>query len=136
MQSFRVTVDATPEAAEEAVREALSDEGFGVITEIDIAATFKAKLDFDRPPLKILGACNPSFARAALEQDPSLAFLLPCNVVVEQTNEGVTVSTADPRELISDPSLDELVTDVATRVERALGVVKSRFALKTSPESA
>lgn len=128
MQSFRVTVEATPEATEQAVREALSAEGFGVITEIDMAATFKAKLDFDRPPMKILGACNPSFARAALEHDPSTAFLLPCNVVVEQTSAGVTVSTADPRELINDPALDELVTDVASRMERALNSVKARFA--------
>ena len=133
MKSFRITVDATPEATEQAVREALSVEGFGVITEIDIAATFKAKLDFDRPPLKILGACNPGFARAALEHDPSLAFLLPCNVVVEQTKEGVTVSTADPRELINDPLLDELVTDIAARVERALDAVNSRFAVKAAP---
>ncbi len=136
MKSFRVTVDATPEATEKAVREALSDEGFGVITEIDIAATFKAKLDFDRPPLKILGACNPGFARAALEHDPSIAFLLPCNVVVEQTEEGVTVSTADPRELIDDPSLDQLVTDVAARVERALDTVRSRLATKARPGGA
>ena len=132
MQSFKITVDTTPEAAEKAVREALSVEGFGVITEIDMAATFKAKLDFDRPPLKILGACNPDFARAALEFDPSIAFLLPCNVVIEQTSEGVTVSTADPRDLINDPALDELVTDVANRVERALNSVKAHFASTTS----
>ncbi len=136
MQSFNISVDTTSEAAEQAVREALADEGFGVITEIDMAATFKAKLDFDRPPLKILGACNPGFARAALDHDPSLAFLLPCNVVVEQTDAGVTVAVADPRELIDDPSLEGLVTDVAARLERALEAVRSKFLADSSSESA
>ena len=136
MNSFKISVDATPEATELAVREALAAEGFGVITEIDMAATFKAKLDFDRPPLKILGACNPNFARAALEFDPSIAFLLPCNVVIEQVGARVSVSTADPHALISDPALEELVTDVANRVERALASVSVRLDRATATGTA
>ncbi|HUY07639.1 MAG TPA: DUF302 domain-containing protein [Acidimicrobiales bacterium] len=135
MRGIEITLNATPEATEEAVREALAAEGFGVITEIDMAATFKAKLDFDRPPLKILGACNPNFARAALDHDSSLALMLPCNVVIEQKTPGVTVSAVDPHNLIDDPALDELVSEVADALERALSTVVTRFAGATPPHA-
>ena len=101
MEAFEVTVDHSIADAEAAVRSALAEEGFGVLTEIDVAATLRAKLGVDRPPLKILGACNPGLAHRALTLDPSLALLLPCNVVLEETADGRTrVAVVDPRTLL------------------------------------
>ena len=110
---------------EEAVRTALGDAGFGVLTEIDVAATLKAKLDVDRPALKILGACNPSLAHQALTADPSVALVLPCNVVLETTDDGTRVTAADPRELMTDPSLGALADDAAERLRQALAAAIS-----------
>jgi uncharacterized protein (DUF302 family) len=106
--------------AEAAVRSALAEQGFGVLTEIDVAATLKAKLDVDRPPLKILGACNPTLANRALEHDPSVSLLLPCNVVLEPANAGTRVAAVDPHELMSDPRFAELADDAARRLRAAL----------------
>ena len=85
MQSFDTTVDAPLEEIEPKVRAALQEQGFGVLTEIDVAATLRAKLGVERPALKILGACNPEFANRALGIDPSVSLVLPCNVVLETT---------------------------------------------------
>lgn len=103
-----------------AVRSALADEGFGVLTEIDIAATMKAKLDVDLPPQIILGACRPPLAYAALQADPSIAAMLPCNVVVRSIGAEETVVEAfDPAAMtqISDGG-DALATVAADARER------------------
>ena len=76
------TVDAPFELALSATREALADQGFGVLTEIDLAGTLKAKVDADLPPYVILGACRPQLAQQAVAHEPSIGLLLPCNVVV------------------------------------------------------
>jgi uncharacterized protein (DUF302 family) len=112
--------------AEVVVREALAEQGFGVLTEIDVAATFKAKLGVDRPPLKILGACNPDLAHRALELDPSASLLLPCNVVLEADGEGTRVSIADPRALMTTPQLAELAAAAAERLTAVRDAVASR----------
>ncbi len=96
MDAIETTVDLAPAAAEAAIRVALEEQGFGVITEIDVASVLKAKLGIDRSFLKILGACNPGFAHRALELNPSVALLLPCNVVVEATAAGTKVSADRP----------------------------------------
>lgn len=88
MRAIECTVAKPIEQAEVLVREALSEQGFGVLTEIDVAATFKAKLGIDRDPLKILGACNPALAHRALAIDPSAALMLPCNVVLSAAPGG------------------------------------------------
>jgi uncharacterized protein (DUF302 family) len=121
MKALTATVDLPMAEAETAVRAALATQGFGVLTEIDVAATFKAKLDVDRPPLKILGACNPQVAHRALELDPSASLLLPCNVVLEPAASGGTrVSAVDPRQLMPDPAFAELADDAAGRLQAAL----------------
>lgn len=123
MHSLQTTVDGTMDEVEEAVRAALSAEGFGVVTEIDMAAKLQTALGVDRPPLKILGACSPAFAQQALEIDPSVALLLPCNVVVEPAATGTSVSVVDPRALITDPRFRALAADAADRLGAALAAL-------------
>jgi len=120
VNSFDTIVELTPEQAEAAIRDALAEQGFGVLTEIDVAATLKAKLGVERPPLKILGACNPTIANRALELDPSVSLLLPCNVVIETVDGRTRVAAVDPRELMADPRFAELTADAATRLQAAI----------------
>jgi uncharacterized protein (DUF302 family) len=120
MQAIETVVDLSLEDAEAAIREALAAQGFGVLTEIDVAATLKAKLGIDRPPLKILGACNPTLAHQALEVDPSVSLLLPCNVVIEPTDGGTRVAAVDPHDLMSNPGFTQLADDAAQRLHAAI----------------
>jgi uncharacterized protein (DUF302 family) len=111
-------------AAEELVRQALAEQGFGVLTEIDVAATLRAKLGVIRAPLAILGACNPSLAHRALEIDPSVALLLPCNVVLEERQPGRTwVSIVDPRQLLPGEDLAEVANEGAQRLAAVAAAV-------------
>lgn len=114
--AIEVTVAADPTAAEVAVREALAGEGFGVLTEADVAATLRAKLGVERPPLKILGACNPGLANRALKIDPAVALVLPCNVVLEPVEGGTRVRIVDPLELMDDGRFGHLAEEAATRL--------------------
>ena len=120
MHSIQTTVDLPMDVAEAALRSALSEQGFGVLTEIDVAATLYAKLGVERPPLKILGACNANFAHQALHVDPSVALLLPCNVVLEPDGTGTHVAVVDPRELMTDPAFAQLAADAAEALTAAL----------------
>ncbi len=121
MRAIETTVALPADQAEAAVRAALADQGFGVLTEIDIAATLKAKLGIDRPALKILGACNPHFAHRALQLDPSVALVLPCNVVLEPDGAGGTrIRVVDPRDLVPDPAFAELAEAAAAQLTAAL----------------
>jgi len=124
MHAIETTVPLPLDEAETAVRATLADNGFGVLTEIDVAATLKAKLGIDRPALKILGACNPTFANQALELDPSSALVLPCNVVLEPSPDGGTrISAVDPRELMPAPDFVELANSAAAKLTAALQAV-------------
>lgn len=103
---------------------ALSDEGFGILCDIDVKQTLKEKLDEEFRQYRILGACNPPLAHQALEEELQLGALLPCNVVVYETDDGTTgVSAVDPSVLLSvvdNPELDPIAADVRERFERVL----------------
>jgi uncharacterized protein (DUF302 family) len=105
------------------VRDALAAQGFGFLTEIDVAATLKAKLGVDRRPLKILGACNPSLAHRALQIDPSVSLVLPCNVVVEAIDTGTRVAAVEPHDLMDDPRFTALADEAAQRLRAAIATV-------------
>jgi len=120
MDWFEITIPLSIDETDRAAREALADEGFGVVTEIDVAANLKAKLDVDRPPLRILGACNPTFANRALELDPAVALIMPCNVVLEPGDGGTRVRVVDPRALIDDARFTPLAHEAAQKLRDAL----------------
>lgn len=113
--------------AKERVTKALSTEGFGVLTEIDVTATLKKKLDVDFRPYVILGACNPHLAHRALQADPQIGLLLPCNVVVQESAGGVLVSIASPRAMFSVVRRDDLepiAAEAETRLRRVMDALE------------
>lgn len=113
--------------AVETVRRELAAEGFGVLCEIDVQATLKAKLHVEIEPYLILGACNPPLAHRALEAEPELGVLLPCNVVVYQRDGETTIAAIDPERMLSIVDNDELAP-VATEVRARLATVVERAA--------
>ena len=125
--AFGKTVPLDPAAAVQKVTEALSKEGFGVLTEIDVAGTMKKKLNLDLPPYKILGACNPHLASQAIAAEPEIGALLPCNVVVRQNAEGATrVEFMDPKAvltLVDRPEVNSLAAEVRSRLERVMAAL-------------
>ena len=122
---FRKTLHATVDEADARVRDELKKEGFGVLTEIDVKATMKAKLDVDFRPYKILGACNPPLAHKALSEEIDIGLLLPCNVVVYAGDEEGTavVSVLDPVKQLGVAGRDDLAPmaeEVQARMRRVL----------------
>ncbi len=106
--------------------EALKAEGFGVLSEIDIAGALKKKLDVDFRPYVILGACNPVLAHKALLAEPQIGLMLPCNVVVQAAEGGSTVSIADPKAMftvVSNPTLVEVANDADARLRRVIAAL-------------
>ncbi len=102
------------------VTEALKQQGFGVLTEIDVQATMKKKLDVEMPRYLILGACNPSFAYQALQLEEKIGTMLPCNVIVQQKPEGVEVSAVDPvasMQAVANPNLASIATQVRDQLK-------------------
>ena len=124
---FGTTVEIPFADAVTRVTQALQDEGFGILTEIDVAATMKKKLNLDMPPYRILGACNPSLAHRAIEAEPSIGLLLPCNVVVRQDAAGaVRVEFMDPNavlELVGKPEINQLAQEVLQRLQRVMAAL-------------
>ncbi len=119
--TLQATVPSTFEDAESAIREELANVGFGILTEIDMAATLKAKLDVDIPRQKILGACNPRFAHRATQADPSIAALLPCSVVVREIDSTSTLLEAfDPAAMAQLSPANDDIADVAGEVRGLL----------------
>jgi len=122
MYGFSTNVTYGFDQAIEKVTEALKTEGFGVLTEIDVKATLKKKIDVDRRPYTILGACNPSLANQAINAEPDIGLLLPCNVLVrEEDDDSVTIAFMDPLAvmgLVEQDGVKELATEVKERLLR------------------
>lgn len=120
MYGFHVTYKGGFDEAIERVTDELQKEGFGVLTDIDVQATLKKKLDVDRKPYRILGACNPSFANQAINAEPDIGLLLPCNVVVREEDDGaITVAFMDPEAVLSLIQRDD-VAEIAAQVKEKL----------------
>lgn len=125
--AFTKKVEGTVAEVDPRVRAALAAEGFGVLTEIDVKATLKKKLDVDRKPYVILGACSPPDAHRALEAEPSIGVLLPCNVTVFEGEDGATyVQAINPDTvfgLIDNPEVQPLAREIGARLQRVLDAV-------------
>ncbi len=118
--ALSTTVHRPFNATLDAVRGALADQGFGILTEIDLAATLKAKLDVDISPQVILGACRPPLAHAALQAEPSVGLLLPCNVVVRALDADTTLVEAMDPDIMVSLTGNEQLTDVAAQARALL----------------
>ena len=128
MYGFHTKATGSFDEAVSKVTEELKKEGFGVLTEIDVQATLKAKLGLEKRPYKILGACNPPFANQALEADPDIGLLLPCNVVVrEEVDSSITVAFMDPKAvlgLVNKPGVENIANEVRERLVRVCESIK------------
>lgn len=121
---FGKSVSGSFDTVVEKVFQALQQEGFGVLTDIDVSATLKKKLNQDMLPYRILGACNPPLAHRAIKAEPSIGLLLPCNVVVRQDDDGkVWVEFMDPNavlQLVNQPDISQLAGEVRQKLERVM----------------
>lgn len=125
---FKRTLAMSVEDADLRLRDELKKEGFGILTEIDVKATLKEKLDVDFRPYKILGACNPPLAHQALNSETDIGLLLPCNVIVYEGDEDGTsvVGVLDPKVqlgITGRSDIDHLADDVSARMERVLAAL-------------
>ncbi len=122
----RVLEGATMEDAEARTRAALADKGFGILTEIDVKATLKKKLDVDMPGYKILGACNPNMAYEAIKLESRLGAMLPCNVILREVDGGVEVSAIDPVASmagVDNPALPAVAGEVREMLQSAVDAI-------------
>jgi uncharacterized protein (DUF302 family) len=120
---FSKSLDSTLDAAVDRVTDELRKEGFGLLTDIDVRATLKKKLDVEFRAYRILGACNPSFAYQALQEESRIGTMLPCNVIVQETEDGVEVSAVDPvasMQAVDNPRLGVVAEEVRARLARVV----------------
>jgi len=129
MYGFNIQVQGGFADVVQRVTDALKTEGFGVLTDIDVQATMKARLGIDGKPYRILGACNPPLAHKAISADPDIGLLLPCNVVVREDAAGkIIVGFMDPiavLKLTDNPGIAEIAKDVRARLERVAAQLKN-----------
>ncbi|HEX5769610.1 MAG TPA: DUF302 domain-containing protein [Nocardioidaceae bacterium] len=121
--AISTTVEKPYAETVEAVKAALGEQGFGVLTEIDMQATLKKKLDVDIAPQVILGACRPPLAYQSLQAEPSIGLLLPCNVVVREADGGTVVEAVDPQTMVQmtdNGELQSVADEAKQRLEKAL----------------
>lgn len=123
--AMTITLSGSIEEIRARVQQALTAQGFGILTEIDVQQTLQKKLNISMPPYLILGACNPQLASQAIAVDPSLGLLLPCNVVLRQIDQAVEVSIIDPEAMFSvvDPSVQQQLSSLAGEVKQRLQAV-------------
>lgn len=128
MYGFNIQIKGGFADVVQRVTDALKTEGFGVLTDIDVQATMKAKLGVDGKPYRILGACNPPLAHKAITADPDIGLLLPCNVVVrEEATDKIIVGFMDPiavLKLTDNPGITEIAKDVRARLDRVADLLK------------
>lgn len=121
---FSKIINTPFEKSLELVTKALQTEGFGILTEIDVRATLKKKLDVDFRPYRILGACNPPFAYQALQKERMIGTMLPCNVIVQESDDGRTeVSAVNPvasMQAVQNPDLEEIAGQVQDKLKRVI----------------
>ncbi|OOY19954.1 hypothetical protein BMI86_10785 [Thioclava sp. DLFJ5-1] len=118
--------DTTLEEADTRTREALKAQGFGVLTEIDVQSTMKKKLDEDMPGYMILGACNPKMAHQAIQLEPNVGAMLPCNVILRQDGSDILVCAIDPQAsmtAIDNPQLKSVAGEVRDMLEKAVQAI-------------
>lgn len=124
--AYETETDLPFDQAVQSCRDALAREGFGVLTEIDVQATLKKKLDVDRDPYIILGACHPPSAHRALTAMPEVGVLLPCNVTVSREGGKTVVRAMNPQAalgILNNPALDEVACEVGAALRRVVGAV-------------
>ncbi len=125
--TFSKTLDLSMDEAIDRVTRQLKEEGFGVLTDIDVQGTLKKKIDVDFRPYRILGACNPGFAHKALEAEPEIGTMLPCNVVVQEIEPGkVQVSAIDPiasMQAVDNAALGEIASQVQARLRNVINAL-------------
>ena len=121
---FNKTINTTFDQAIDRVTEELKKEGFGILTEIDVKATLKKKLDVDFRPYRILGACNPTFAHRALLEEDKIGTMLPCSVIVQELGENrIEVAAVDPMasmQAVDNPNLGDIAVEVQAMLERVI----------------
>ncbi len=131
MYSFSTELAGNLSEIEQALTAALKDEGFGILTEIDVKATLKEKLGVEKRPYKILGACNPPLAHQAIESDPDIGLLLPCNVVIREEEDGsIRVAFMDPAavlSLVDQEGVEALAGEVRSRLLRVRDAIGGRY---------
>ena len=122
----RLIAGASFDEVDARTRTALADSGFGILTEIDVKATMKKKLDVDMPSYRILGACNPKMAHQAIGMEPRVGAMLPCNVILRQVEGGVEVSAIDPvasMQAIDNPDLHAVAGQVRDLLAKAVAAI-------------
>ena len=125
---IRVTLKTSFEQAIQKTTEALKTEGFGVLTQIDVKNTLKEKINVDFRRYVILGACNPTLAHRALSANPDVGLLLPCNVTVQEADNGIVVTAIDPIQMLGvlqeDPAVKAVAVEAKTKLERVISSLK------------
>ncbi len=131
---FSVRIPGTIDSVRPTVEALLKEEGFGILTEIDVKETLKKKLDVDFPGYVILGACNPPFAYQALQREEKIGLMLPCNVILQQKNGEVEVSAIDPiasMAAVDNPGLQEVAKQVREKLQTVINRLSEQYPATT-----